>query len=269
MKKTNCMLMATLSLGMLFASCSQDDQLGSEQGTLNVKFKSGVKMFVGTRAVQEDSYANTDNYTVVVLDKDGNEKISCKGSELYAQMPLTMPIGGFTVKASYGTEAPASREYFYVYGETQGMIKAEDEVAAELTCSPTCGKISVNFDAEMATYYSDYNVKFTGTEALGANSISWQMEDTEPWYVKLNEKGETVSFVITVITKDEYINGDNKQNTTTKAGTFNLARNKAYKLNIKPVYTETGSGELNFEVTIDESTIDKEYDIEVPVDWIQ
>lgn len=274
MKKTKCMPVVALSLGMLLASCSQnldvEGQQASGQGKLNVTLKPvGTELFVGTRAVQEQSYANTDEYTVVVVDKDGNDLITCKGSELFAQMPLTMPIGSFKVKAFYGTESAASRDFFYVYGDAQGIIKAEAEIPVAVTCTPTCGRISVNFDAEMAKFYSDYNVTFGGTKALGAKTISWQMADTEPWYVKLDSQGETISFDIAVTTKDEYINGDNKEKTTTKSGTFSLARNKAYRMNIKPVYTETGSGELNFTVTIDESTIDKEYDIEVPVDWIQ
>jgi hypothetical protein len=86
--------------------------------------------------------------------------------------------------------------------------------------------------------------------------------------VKLNKDGENVSFVITVVTKNEYVNGDNKDQVTTKSGTFKLSRNKAYKMNISPVYNPTGTGDLSITVTIDYSTNDKEVDIEVPVTWV-
>jgi hypothetical protein len=39
-------------------------------------------------------------------------------------------------------------------------------------------------------------------------------------------------------------------------------------MNISPVYTPTGSGDLSIEVTIDDTTEDKEVDIEVPVTWV-
>jgi hypothetical protein len=120
----------------------------------------------------------------------------------------------------------------------------------------------------MATYFADYNVSFSGTEALAGSTIAWLKGDTEPWYVKLTEAGENVNFVITVTTKDEYINGGNKEQVTTKSGSFKLSRNKAYKMNISPVYTPTGSGDLSIEVTIDDTTEDKEVDIEVPVTWV-
>jgi hypothetical protein len=183
-------------------------------------------------------------------------------------MPLTLAIGSYEVKAFYGTESAASRDAFYVYGETKGTIKADQRESVSVTCTPTCGRISVNFDASMATYFADYNVSFSGTEALAGSTIAWLKGDTEPWYVKLTEAGENVNFVITVTTKDEYINGGNKEQVTTKSGSFKLSRNKAYKMNISPVYTPTGSGDLSIEVTIDDTTEDKEVDIEVPVTWV-
>ena len=279
MKKTRCMFGLALSLGVLFASCSQslevEDQLGSEQGRLNVTLKSGTELFVGTRALNEASYANTDNYTVIVTNKDGQEVVNCSGSELANYMPLTMPIGSYVVKAFYGEELAASRDRFYVYGEEMGSIKAEQEEPVVLTCAPTCGRITVNFAEEMATFYSNYNVVFSGTKAITDHElkydspgfVKWNKDDKAPWYVKLEPNGENVSFELVVTTKDEYINIENSNQVLTKKGTFSLARNKAYKMNVTPSYT--AKGELDFDIKIDESTIDKEYDIEVPVDWIQ
>lgn len=272
MKKTTWMLGAALSLGMMLTSCSQDSDLGnpseSGKGQLLLTLDSKAEFIVDTRAVQESSYGNVDNYTVIVTDKDGAEKLNCKGSEVVSKMPLTLAIGSYEVKAFYGTESAASRDAFYVYGETKGTIKADQRESVSVTCTPTCGRISVNFDASMATYFADYNVSFSGTEALAGSTIAWLKGDTEPWYVKLTEAGENVNFVITVTTKDEYINGGNKEQVTTKSGSFKLSRNKAYKMNISPVYTPTGSGDLSIEVTIDDTTEDKEVDIEVPVTWV-
>lgn len=120
----------------------------------------------------------------------------------------------------------------------------------------------------MATYLDDYEVSFTGTEALGTNTISWLKDDTEPWYVQLNEGGETLTFTVTTTTKDAYLNSNNKQKVSTKNGSFTLSRNKAYKLNIKPNYTPTATGNIEIDITIDETTNDKPVDIEVPIEWL-
>lgn len=272
-KQSKLMLGLALILATSLFSCSQnadlEEQSGFGQGQLMLSLNSNTNFTDATRAVVESSYENVDNYTVVVLDKDGNEKLNCKGSEINSKMPLTMAIGSFTIKAFYGKEEAASRDHFYVLGEYSGTIKSEQKEKVPVTCTPTCGRITVNFGEDMATYFADYNVTFTGTEALGSNTIAWLKDDTEPWYVKLRntEGGEKINFTITTTTKDEYISGD-KEQITTKNGSFYLSRNKAYKMNINPSYNPSTSGEISIEVTIDESTTPIDVDIEVPVTWL-
>lgn len=267
-KTTKLTLGLAVLLASVLVSCSQDVNFESPstnaEGLLVLKLKANADFLVNTRAVDESSYENVDNYDVLVLDKDGNTKLSCKGSELASKMPLTMPIGSYTVRASYGTELKASRDGFYVFGETVGTIKSEQREPVTVECIPTCGRISVSFADDMSTYFADYNVVFTGTEALGDETISWLKDDTEPWYVKLNESGETISFTITAEPKDAYVSSNNEP----KTGTFKLSRNKAYKMNIKPTYTSTSTGDLSIEVEIDETTNDIPVDIDVPVTWL-
>ena len=265
-------LLCSMALGAILVSCNQitdferfveKEQAQQGQGLLSLSLYGGTDFT--TRALQESSYKNVDNYTVIVVDKDGLEMMNCKGSEVASRMPLTMSIGSYAIRAFYGTELPASRDAFYVYGEQKGSIKADQQENVNLVCTPTCGRITVNFDDVMSTYYSDYNVTFAGTQALGTETISWLKDDSEPWYVKLKEGGEKISFTITVTPKEEYIN--NEQQGNTKTGTFTLGRNKGYKMNISANYTSTDIGGIEINVTIDESTNDKPVDIEVPIEW--
>lgn len=256
---------------LAFASCSQDSVedpgISNKQGMLTLNLK-GKTNFVQTRAVNESQYNNVASYTVVVTDRNGEEKLNCKGNEINNNMPLTLPIGSYSIKAFYGKESAASRDEFYVEGVKTGTIKADQKENIEVVCTPTCGRIIVNFDKEMGTYFSDYHVSFSGTKALGSETLQWLKDDIEPWYVKLDKGGETVSFTITTVAKDEYVNGGNSDKTATKTGTFRLERNKGYKMSINPAYTPTGGGSVGIEITIDESTNDKPIDIEVPIDWI-
>ena len=269
MKKGKFVCGAAFALGMMLVSCSQISDfeelpVKEEQGLLSLKLNADAG-FVSTRAVVESSYNNVDNYTVVVTDKDGVEKMRCKGSEVASKMPLTLSLGSYSVQAFYGTEHAYSRDAFYVYGETYGTITANKTETADVVCTPTCGRIAVNFDSSMSDYYSDYKVTFSGTEAMGSESIDWLKGDSEPWYVKLNENGETVSFAITTTAKDEYVN--NEQQGDVKKGSFKLNRNKAYKMNISANYTPTNLGDIKITITIDERTNDKPVDIEVPIEW--
>jgi hypothetical protein len=267
--KKKMMFGAALVVSAMMASCSQNTdfvgQTEDGEGLLTLSLSSDANFKGSTRAVSESSYKVVDNYTVVVTDKDGVERLRCYGSEVSSRLPITLPLGSCLVEAFYGTEKAYSRDAFYVYGRTYRTITDGETASAEVVCTPTCGRIAVNFGSEMSKYYNDYNVTFSGTEAMGEDVITWTKNDTEPWYVKLNEGGETISFTITTTPKDEYVN--NEQQGNVKTGTFTLNRNKAYKMNIAPNYTSTDFANIKISITIDESTNDKPVDIEVPIEW--
>ena len=280
MKKNVFLKCLSLGLaGMLVACTSErsiDEQFPKEQakgkGKLTLSLTSSTNFEPETRALNEDNYRNTNNYTVQLINTaNNNVLLECKGSELTTNLPKELEGGSYEVKAFYGTEYASSRNDFRVEGSQTFTIKANDEKVVNVDCQPTCGKISVAFDSEMATYYDDYNVSFGGTAALGTNTIEWAKTDTEPWYVKLNDGEETVSYTVNVTAKEDYAHVDangNKQTSGTATGTFTLQRNRAHKLTVTPSYTPTTEGGLSIKITIDESTNDKPITIEVPVSWI-
>ena len=276
MRTNKWMAVVLLCAGFGFSACTSDEGLNNPteagHGQLTLNLLSGTSFKEETRALDEASFSNTDNYTVVVKDKDGYVKMDCKGSEIASKMPITLPIGSCTVKAYYGTEAPASRNSFYVLGEWNGSIKGDQRESITLTCEPTCGRIKVDFDADMTTYYSDYNVTFSGTKALGNGTFAWSKNDNDPWYVALDKGGEDINFTINTTTKDEYVNSANQEQTYAYTGKFRLGRNKAYKMHVNVEYhpSQGGatSGEVGLTITIDESTNDKNETIEIPVTWI-
>ena len=265
-----------LSLGMagMLASCSSDTaELSTcgKKGTLTLDLNSGVKFEAGTRAVDESSYQNYDNYTVNVADSRGNSKFSGTYAQLRDRMPMELDLGSYTITASYGAEHAASREEFMVTGQSTFSIEAGKDITANVTCVPTCGKLSVQFDASMATYYSQYYVNFSGSAAMGTGNAAWNSEDTAPYYVTLDPSGETLTYTIHLTAKEDYatqLADGTKKTDGEVTGTFTLERNKAYKLKISPNYTPSTEGGLSIQITIDETTNDKQIDIEVPISWI-
>ena len=278
MKKTKTLaFISMLGFAGALASCSaSSDELGKPEengkGQLKLNLIANADFCEQTRALNEDTYRNPDNYTVKLLNaSNGNELLSCKGSEIASNLPKELEIGSYEVKAYYGTEYDANRSDFRVEGSTTFSIKAKDEKTINLTCEPTCGKVSVVFDNEMNTYYSDYSMTFSGTKKLGSKTFSWAKTDTEPWYIALDAAGETISYELNLTVKDEYIKTLNDGKTESEAkvtGTFSLERNKAHKITVKPQYTPTTEGALSIVITIDDTTNDKPMTIEVPITWI-
>jgi hypothetical protein len=267
----------------LFASCTSgeqdldlapDAQDVQKAGAIVLSLNADARFSEQTRAVTEADYRNTSNYTVQVYnnDKPAELLVNCKYSELDNNMPSSFDPGTYTVKAFYGTEHNYSRNDFYVEGIKNNVtVTAGNSTIVTMNCTPTCGKLSVQFDSEMATYYDSYDVSFTQAQALNGSAISWTATDTEPWYVKLAAEGETLRYTINLTAKDEYAYTDaqgNKKTTGTVTKEFNLQRNRAYKLKIKPDYTAMTEGGLSVIIEFDEDTNPIDIPVVVPVDWL-
>ena len=84
MMKKKMMFGAALLVGAMMASCSQNtDFVGqTEEGEGQLFLTLGADAgFTKTRALSEAAYANTSNYTVVIADKDGIERVRCQGGD--------------------------------------------------------------------------------------------------------------------------------------------------------------------------------------------
>ena len=273
-------LLFTLGIAtpVALASCSSEKDFDltpvtdKAKGSLILNLNAEAGFESQTRALNEDNYKNTANYNVKIINTaNDNILVDCKASELSTYLPKTVEIGTYTVLATYGNEHAASRNEFFMTGSSTVRVNAKEEKTVNVTCSPTCGKVSVQFDSKMATYYSDYNVSFSGTKALNNSNFTWAKTDTAPWYILLDEGGEKVTYTINLTAKEDYMHKDkdgSSQATGVAEGSFELDRNKAHKLIIKPNYTPTTDGGMSLTITIDESTNDHEITWDVPVTWI-
>lgn len=269
MKQNRLLIIMGIIASTAFTSCISND-LGLETGgSLNINLNP-QNDFVQTRALSESSYRNTSNYRVKVVSTSNNSiVIDCLASELSNNLPKTMPIGTYEVSATYGNEHAASRDEFLMTGSSVVTIKGNETTTATVDCSPTCGRVSVEFGQNMTTYFSDYNVVFGGTKLLNGNTFAWNKTDTEPWYVGLDSEGEVITYTITLTAKDAFVfeNNSSSQNTHTVTGSFNLRRNCAHKLTVNASYNPSSEGGLGITITIDDSTNDTPIDITIPISW--
>ena len=279
MKQKQLIFCMGLSAIALLTSCNErefefpsEGKDKSEMGKIVLNLNADASFSVQTRALNEADYRNTANYTVQLLQ--GTTVLETYTGP-QSSLNFTRELGSnntYTVKAFYGVEEAASRDNFYVEGSKTITLTSENpEQTISLICTPTCGKVSVDFSSEMNTYYDDFSVTYGGTSALGTALFTWAKNDTEPWYVKLNPYGEELTYTINLKVKDQYAHVDeqgNKQTTGTVTGTFVLQRNCAHKLSVQPSYTPNSNGTFRLEIVIDEGTNDIVKTIQVPVEWI-
>lgn len=241
--------------GVTLFSCSSDEaELQFSEGTGYVSLDLNTNTGFQSRAVVESDYQNKSNYTVQIL-KDGKVLDGMQWD--YDDMPkdmIELSNGAYELKAFYGdANFTASRDKMYVEGKSTFNINS-DQVTASVTCKPVCGKVTVNFDSEMAKYFNDYSITFK-TKALGDMNISWAKDDTDPIYMKV-ENNEQISAKYLLVDKKGY---------TTIDKTYSLSPQKHLIIKVVPTVS---SGNLGITIVVDESTNDQNVDIVIPSDWI-
>ncbi|WP_300762387.1 DUF4493 domain-containing protein [uncultured Bacteroides sp.] len=239
----------------LFSCSSEENELQLPEGTGYVSLDLNTNTGFQSRAVVESDYQNKSNYTVQIL-KDGKVLDGMQWD--YDDMPkdmIELSNGAYELKAFYGdANFTASRSKMYVEGKSTFNINS-DQVTASVTCKPVCGKVTVNFDSEMAKYFNDYSITFK-TKALGDMNISWAKDDTEPIYMKV-ENNEQISATYSLV--------DTEGKSTTIDKTYSLSPQKHLIIKVVPTVS---SGDLGITIVVDESTNDQNVDIVIPSDWI-
>lgn len=254
---TKLLIGCLASIGLTVQSCSSaDEPANAADGTGSIVL-SVTSQTAFTKAVDESAYGNVNNYTVQILNDQGGVAKEFLYSE--KEEKISLNNGSYTLKAFYGTDSNASRDGFYVEGSSTFQINGGPVQQVSVACAPTCGKVAVKFASNMDEYFSDYSVVYetAALKAAGSTAV-WAKGDIEPWYLKVDPKGETVTARIQVTRLSD-------QKTATVEKTYTLAPNRSWTLSIAP---QDNNGSIGIEITVDESTDDENIDIEVPSDWV-
>ena len=265
MKKYAVMFCAMLAMGAVVASCSSEDEAvaGSAEGKGLVKLALNVGADFQSRAFSESDYENLADYTVQILNKDGNVVDGCEWTgTTIPQDLIELDNGSYTVLAFTGEDykgVGATTKGMYVEGSDGFNVNSNQTATATVNCIPQCARVTVNFDAKMADYFNDYYVVFTGTDALGEGNYTWNKDNADPVYMAVTSS-EKLTATIKLVDKEGKTASDIVR-------THDISAAKAWKLNIAPV-VEEATGNVGITIEIDNSVNDIPIDIEIPSDWL-
>lgn len=259
-KRLKAFVCALAGTALLSACSSEADEIINEAGkgyvSLSVQADAG---FQTTRAINDADYTNLENYTVQILNGDKVvDNCEWKGDALPTEL-VELDNGSYTLLAFTGEEYKdegATTEGMYVAGSLSFNMNGENKEIA-VTCTPQCARAKVIFDEQMAEYFKDYYVVFSGTKALGSKTFTWGKDSTDPVYMAIDGT-ETVTATIKLVDKEGKVADDIVK-------TYSLSPAKAISMSIAPAVE---SGNVGISIKIDTTTNDKPIDIEIPIEWI-
>lgn len=196
MKKVQYIL-STLFLALVVVSCSQDFELGDDQGYLSLNITSLVSTNnPGSRAAAPEGYA-PKTLAVEIRNEAGQVVKSTDNFSLddAFQNKIILPTGKYTIIAhsanwdgnGSGFDVP------YYYGSTEVTIEAKSYKKAEIKCTQANVKLTVNYDQSFLDAFSSAVTTINST-LNGINPLDFVMNQTtksgyipaEPFYAVIN-----------------------------------------------------------------------------------
>ncbi|MBB3697163.1 DUF4493 domain-containing protein [Flammeovirga yaeyamensis] len=225
-----------------------------ESADLDIGHKKGEVAFniEGDDSLIPVTYARTkgtmdiSDFCVEIRNENG---VLVKYFEKFSEMPnrLDMKIGQYSIKAlSHLKQENAAFDAPYYEGATTFEVKENETSDVEVTCTLSNMKVSVNYDPNFETYFKDYHVVVSNGMKLGM--LDFTKAEIRPGYFQVNP----LELEMTVITRDDQ--------TFSKTFTIkDVAARDHHQITFSPQVGDSG-----ISIEIDDTTNDKEIDLDVP-----
>lgn len=242
-----------------FTACTSDEEEALiPEGKGYVKLSLNADAGFQTKAVDESEYRDVNNYTVQIINNSTNILVNQYTGESLPEELIELDNGGYTVKAFYGQDVPASTTSMYVEGSTIFNINSNTVENVAVTCTPVCARVTIVEDETLKNYFKNWKATFK-TVALEQASYDYDKGD-DPVYLKVsNEEKVTCSYQFT---KNDGTIIELEGNPYS----YTLSPNKAMKITLKPLGSV--NGQLGITVEIDGTVTEHVIDITIPSDWV-
>ncbi len=164
--KTRYCLAALLAL----MACTREADLSQGTGYLTVRLGTDLSV---TPVVKAEAGEPDPAFSLEITPSAGGETIWVDDYRTLTD-PMTLPVGDYTVKAVSGPDKCQSWEEPRYEGKTQVSIQPDRLCEAAITATLVRTMVTVEFDPETATYFSEYQVSVaneTGDALLFSSEI--------------------------------------------------------------------------------------------------
>ncbi len=157
MKKAIIYLSAGLVLMLAMAGCRRESALdGRGYGFLTVNLEEDASS--SEIVVKAPGDEENPGFSLLITPKDGGETITVADHRTLAAEPLKIAAGNYTIVAKSGTLLNDAWDAPYYEGQTDILIKPEQDNVANITATLANTAVTVEFAPETDTFFTEYRV---------------------------------------------------------------------------------------------------------------
>lgn len=171
-------------------ACSNDDEASKRgkggSGFVSLDLRTDTA-YAETKAASDPK--NVNDYKVQIMQ--GADVVT---SFRFGDKPekLTLDVGDYVAKATWGTLVPAGFDSLYMEGSTNFSIKEELTTNIKITSTPANAKVLVKYADSLKLAYSDYSISMS-TSHTGNAPLVYGKNETRPAYFIANQSGESLN----------------------------------------------------------------------------
>lgn len=251
MKKMLNKLAVSAALIAALSGCMADEPFYSEgEGTLYLSTRINNDVEVRTRAEVSDLAASCDIWIAsdkgIVRTYHGTDQVPSEGIKLVT--------GSYKALVWAGDSLPASWTDKFYKGTQPFTIEAGSNKAVDVTAKIVNSVVAVNFDPSVADVLSDYSL--TVGHSQGKLTFDASTEAEARAYFMMNSRDKDLTWTL----KGKRLDGSGYSRTGEIIGAKEAT---LYTLNVLCPEQSSEIGGAYLDITIDETTFDKEFDITV------
>ena len=177
MNKNYLMLLALVALGL--SACRSDERTPSGGGYLAVRVAADNEVVSATSRAEGDGIPDVGDFSLSIAKENGELVSKWDKFSDYDTEATVVPVGTYTVSASYGDATTEGFDGLSYAGSTTANVAEGETTDVTIDCTINKARVSISYTDAFKSYFTSYSAYVSSSRG---NKIDYTADETRAAY---------------------------------------------------------------------------------------
>ncbi len=177
MNKNYLMLLALVALGL--SACRSDERTPSGGGYLAVRVAADNEVVSATSRAEGDGIPDVGDFSLSIAKENGELVSKWDKFSDYDAEATVVPVGTYTVSASYGDATTEGFDGLSYAGSTTANVAEGETTDVTIDCTINKARVSISYTDAFKSYFTSYSAYVSSSRG---NKIDYTADETRAAY---------------------------------------------------------------------------------------
>jgi hypothetical protein len=177
MNKNYLMLLALVALGL--SACRSDERTPSGGGYLAVRVAADNEVVSATSRAEGDGIPDVGDFSLSIAKENGELVSKWDKFSDYDAEATVVPVGTYTVSASYGDATTEGFDGLSYVGSTTANVAEGETTDVTIDCTINKARVSISYTDAFKSYFTSYSAYVSSSRG---NKIDYTADETRAAY---------------------------------------------------------------------------------------